>query len=431
MIGVPKQWRVRFLVSTVAAGITACDSPEPHDQLGGDVGHGSSVTIRDSADIEVIENHAPLVDPAEFWRLEAAPEFTIGGFSDVSDSGEGSHLVWDVRAAALLSDGRVAMLSPRGEEKVLIFEPSGRLSESFGRTGRGPGEFLHPQDLQVLPGDTIVIWDRMFGSVGYFDASGTLLRHRSIDLGAVIAATQTPSQIPDESMRQPLPDGSFIVGIRPHDWQRPTAGTLYREPRAYVRIAPDYSAHSFGWWKGPQEVAPYDPMIPFLPFPVASLVAGGGNPVSVFLTNADTYEVHQFSVEGELHRIIRRDFYASPITSNEIADWERRFIVSSQMVDHGDWEQAMAALPRRFHRPIAGMKVDSGGFLWVQDGRGPDATPAWSAFDRDGRWLGTLAIPVERVLWIGNDLVIGLRFHPETGVQTVEGYRLKRDVGAL
>ena len=39
------------------------------------------------------------------------------------------------------SSTRQAMLSPGGDRKVLVFEPSGRLSAAFGRAGRGPGEF--------------------------------------------------------------------------------------------------------------------------------------------------------------------------------------------------------------------------------------------------------------------------------------------------
>ena len=31
----------------------------------------------------------------------------------------------------------------------------------IGRKGQGPGEFIRPQHIQVLPGDTIVVWDYM------------------------------------------------------------------------------------------------------------------------------------------------------------------------------------------------------------------------------------------------------------------------------
>ena len=56
--------------------------------------------------------------------------------------------------------------------KVLVFEPSGALSASFGRKGRGPGELNYPLHLRVLEGDTIVVWDYMSGPIYHYDPSG-------------------------------------------------------------------------------------------------------------------------------------------------------------------------------------------------------------------------------------------------------------------
>ena len=78
---------------------------------------------------------------ADFWTVDSEPVFVIGGGGAATDAVDDvSHLLWNIRAAALLPDGRVAMLSPGGERKVLIFEPSGELSVAFGRKGDGPGE---------------------------------------------------------------------------------------------------------------------------------------------------------------------------------------------------------------------------------------------------------------------------------------------------
>ncbi|MDE2763301.1 MAG: 6-bladed beta-propeller [Gemmatimonadota bacterium] len=390
---------------TISVAAAACDPPAGEGKREASAEQDSAVILRDSADIQIVENVTPKWDSAEFWSVEPEPEFTIGGYGGTSDPRNASHLVWDIVAAAVLSDGRVVMLSPNGENKVLIFEPSGALSASFGRQGDGPGEFQYPHDLQVL-GDTIAVWEGMFGAVSYFDASGTLLRERHIDVGAVISATRTTDRYPSESMRQPLPDGSFIVTIRLRGWERPRAGELYREPVGYVRVDTTYAAHALGWWEGLEEVSPHDPSIPFLPFPAASIIAGGGHPLSIYLTNGDSYELHRFSTEGVLQRIIRRELDPSPVTSEDVDRWKEHFVLSNPLynspnplVDRRDWEQAMAAVPSRFHPPINKMHVDSEGYLWVQDGGGQDTTAQWTVFDPGGRWLGTLEIPVEKVLW--------------------------------
>ena len=424
-------------VLVLCPAVAACDRPAPQALP-------PDVTVRDSAGIEIIENHAPVWDSAEFWTVDPEPVFVLGGHSGTSETTDASHLVWSVEAAAQLSDGRVVVLSSAGEKKVLVFEPLGHLSRSFARSGRGPGEFNYPVDLQVLPGDTIVVWDVMYGPVGYFDSSGTLLRHRSLDLGAVMEVARTAEYESGESMRLPLPDGSFLVTVWRRDWQMPRDGTLYRQPVAYFRF--DSAAHhSFGWWDGMELLSPHTPGPPNLPFPAMSGVAAGGRPMSVFITNGDRFEVHQFSPVGELRRLIRRKFDPIPITSEDIEGWKDVAIVGHQMVDQDDWERMMAALPRRYHPPIGtggpGLRVDAEGHLWAMGSGNPfwgwvrdkptpgTGTRKWSVFDSEGRWLGTTTMPVNRVLWIGIDVVIGHRFHPDTGVETVEGYRLNRRTG--
>lgn len=388
------------------------------------------MTVQDSAGIQIVENHAPAWDSAEFWAVDPQPSFQIGGSRATSDTADASHLVWNITAAVGLSDGRIAMTSGRGDRKVLIFERSGELSESFVREGGGPGEITYASHLQVLSGDTLVVWDQMFGPVGYFEPSGRLLRHRQLDLGAIFGVAQTAQQRPTESIHMPLWDGSFLVFVQRQDWQPPESGELYRTPVGYMRIDSTYAAHSFGWWEGGEELSPHDPAVPFLPFPGGSGVAGGGEPLSVYVTNGDRFEVHQFSAVGELQRIIRRDFTPNPITARDIEDWRQRYIVDNWRVDESVWERAMAGVPSRFHRALGRLMVDTEGYLWVGDARTRHLlTGDWSVFDPEGRWLGTIGIPAERVLWIGEDLVIGIRYDRDTGVETVEGYRLNRRVG--
>lgn len=140
--------------------------------------------------------------------------------------------------------------------------------------------------------------------------------------------------------------------------------------------------------------------------------------------------MHQFSAVDELQRIIRRDFTPNPITARDIEDWRQRYIVDNWRVDESVWERAMAGVPSRFHRALGRLMVDTEGYLWVGDARTRHLlTGDWSVFDPEGRWLGTIGIPAERVLWIGEDLVIGIRYDRDTGVETVEGYRLNRRVG--
>ena len=404
--------------------VSACDPPasQPQPTEAQTVG----VTIRDSAGIEIVENHAPVWASADFWTVDPEPELVLGGLGPPGDS---AHLIWNIFGAAPLSDGRIVMLTPEGDHKVLVFEPSGRLSASFGRSGRGPGEFDYPIRLQVLQGDTIAVWDVMFRPVYYFDPSGKLLRERRIDLGALIAATRTGNQDPGETVHLPLPDGSFLIETVPSDWQPPAEpGQIYRRPTGYVRIDSTYSAHSFGWWGGRERLSSgLENLLSGVPFPAQAMTVAGGDPLSVYVSKGDRYEVHQFSISGVLQRILRRTVDPVAFTDDEYETWKK---TAQALNPHGDWrrwERVMGGLSRRYHPPIRNFSVDSEGFLWINDRwNRQSGTSEWSVFDAEGRWLGTIELPSAGIFWVGEDFILGGQVDFDTGLQTVERYRLDR-----
>ncbi len=87
----------------------------------------------------------------------------------------------------------------------------------------------------------------------------------------------------------------------------------------------------------------------------------------------------------------------------------------------------MSELPPRVRPAIVDLLVDSAGCLWVMDRYDLDRTASrWSVFDPGGRWLGTVQVPLGRVEWVGEDLILGVARDPDTGVQVVQGYRLNR-----
>ena len=397
--------------------LTACERPADEAPQG-------TVTVRDSADIRIVENHAPAWDPARFWTVDPEPEIAVGGNRASQAADDPAHLLWRLKGAALLSDGRVAVLTG-GEPWVLVFDTTGALAAEFGRKGRGPGEFSYPIHLQVLPGDTIVVWDTMWGGIVHFDPSGTLLRDRTLDLGAVFAAAQTPEQRLTESVTLPLPDGTFLVDLRPRDWT-PVVYTLYRTPTGYLRVDSAYATHSFGWWDGQEQVAARPFIPPLLPFPTQAVLAAGGSPLSVYISSGDRYEVHQFSPTGVLRRIIRRTAVEPiPILASEVEAWKAR-LSERQSLDWDGWDGVLEKYPPRLHRArVAGLMTDTDGNLWVAN-RLDEQSSEWSVFDPEGRWLGTMSLPIARVTWITTDRIVGVLTDPDLGVESVVVHRLNR-----
>ena len=416
-------YRSRFdvLAATVLTVAAACDRPET-------VAPSSAVIISDSAGIEIVESHAPQWDDGTGWTVAPEPEIAIGGYTRAGEPRDSSHLVWDIRDVVPLSDGGVAMLSG-GEQKVFVFESSGAFSTSIGRVGQGPGEYRYPDHLQVLPGDTLVLWDVMGGPVGYFDPSGRLLREWRIDVGALSAAGRKVNLTSRGRAHLPLADGSFIVqvGLSPAGFI-PPLGVPYRWPVEFFSIDSTYTAHSLGRWEGDEHLHLYPWGPPVLPFPFGVQLAAGGTPTSVYISNTDRYEVHRYSTTGVLQRIVRRTAEPIPIAAREIQEWKEEF---PAIWYWSNWDRAMAKLPpREFRPPISGLLVDSQGYLWVMDSYRLDRSGSeWSVFDPAGHWLGRLEIPLWRVEWVGEDLILGVSRDPHTGVQVVEGYRLNRNAG--
>ena len=156
-------------------------------------------------------------------------------------------------------------------------------------------------------------------------------------------------------------------------------------------------------------------------------MAAGGTPLSVYITNTDRYEIHQYSGTGVLRRILRGSVDPVPVTANEIQQWKD---AHARSPDWSSWDRATPEFLPRVRTPNTGLLVDSEGCLWVLDRHSADLSETeWSVFDPRGHWLGTLEMPLVRVEWVGKDLILGVRQDPDTGVQVVEAYRLNRRAG--
>ena len=407
-----------------------------------------AVTIRDSVGVEIVENHAPERPPGQFWTLDREPGLILGG-SDATVGGaaqgnrhDAEGRIWEVAGLARLADGRIAVLS-RGNHQLFLFDPSGRLSVTMGGKGEGPGEFVRPQRMQYLPPDTLVVWDYWMESVAYFDTGGTVLDHRRIDLGKVLSAV--PGASP-ESPTTPLPDGSFVITVRRRDpdFSHPRDGTLVRYPPVeYVRVDLEtYAARSLGIWDGEEQWAASDNVVssyselseiaPGLGLvsydgQLNSHLAVGGRPPLIYVTDGSKNEIRQFSLDGDLLRIIRRTTAPLVVTERAHRAWQ------DFAVDLGAGEYGVEAWPKPEHHPAVGaLAVDAAGYLWVREWSGSESgmPDQWSVFGPEGRWLGVVSGSASPAVcyaplpcWIDREWLLVLK-GDELGREWIEGYRI-------
>ena len=423
-------------------GGAACDGlPPGSDGNAGERG----VTVRDSAGIEIVENHAPQHPAGTFWSIEVEPEIVLGGGRAATpDSGPGAaaddaaQLIWRVSGLARLEDGRIAVLST-GNHQLYLFEPSGELSRMIGGRGEGPGEFARPQQLQYLPPDTLVVWDYWFAPTSYFDTGGRLLGERTIDLLRMMEVAPGTTA---ESRPFPLPDGSVVVVAGGEPSGMPAPASFARLPPAeFLKIDDSYSPRSLGLWEGwelwrPREQKGVRPGIQT--FMLDYHLAAGGSPPSIYISNGDRDEIHQFSMGGDLTRIIRRTTGPVPVTEAAQDAWKTALVAGWDLEAEAGQsaEEFFAGMPLRDgFPPVAGLVVDTEGFLWVREWSASEAgmPDQWSVFGADGRWLGVIAAwPDLRLChrrispcWIDREFLLAVR-RDELGIERVEGYRIHR-----
>ena len=83
------------------------------------------------------------------WRLAESPLFRVGH--------DGAELLHRVGGAVVLDNGSV-VVSDSGNRRLLILDPTGRVSATLGRQGDGPGEFQSIGAISAI-GDTVVAFD--------------------------------------------------------------------------------------------------------------------------------------------------------------------------------------------------------------------------------------------------------------------------------
>lgn len=405
------------ILATVLS-VLACD-PVPPDESGS--AEPPTFTVRDSAGIEIVENHAPAGPAGAFWTIDPEPEILV--------TDDSARLDWTA-GLARLEDGRVATFSFTNRQ-LFIFGPSGELSRTIGRAGEGPGEFGTPDGMQYLPPDTLVVWERFLEAVHYFDTTGTLLNKRSVDYARLMEHGATY----EDPFRLVLPDGSFLIGVKDapiaaaeQDCSHLSTTISFegQEPvplpgEHLVRIDADYAAHPFGCFRP------------------GSLITVGGDPPAVYISLKGE-EVHQRSLDGTLLRIIRRTTEPPPVTDKawdaELENLEQ--VLEARSLGRGTGPRGERAR-RTAYPAIEGIIVDTEGHLWVREWSGSESgiPDQWSVFDPEGVWLGFLPVPPNPQpmdfflctlfdpCWVGKDFLLMIR-RDELAVERMEGYRIRR-----
>jgi hypothetical protein len=402
----------RLVAIMLAAVLVGCQSSDQSDEL--------QFESRDSAGINIVTSHGPSWSEGEAWHIEPEPTTQIGLGSD-----DAQHFL-NVQQVRLRSDGSVLVLD--GSSELRVFRPDGSTIGILARPGDGPGELVQPLDLYVLPGDTILVWDRRPGP-NLFDPDGSFLGREVIDF--VRVRQYMPEAI--AIGHRGLSDGSVLaVGYTPP----PEPTGKIRNRMLFMRSTIDgLEADTLGtsldreWWVSESgEVQARTILGP------ASSWTAGGDPLRIAIGETGTSEVLIYEPDGRLERILRfpdADRSVPPDVLEAVRS-DRR----SLPIPNPNLERFFVEAPETTSIPsFGGLLLDRDGYLWILPYFPDEGEEAWDVvpearvLDPTGRLLGTVTLPPRFVVHdVGHDWIAGVA-RTELGVEIVQVHALNREAG--
>ncbi|HUH11706.1 MAG TPA: hypothetical protein VMK65_01295 [Longimicrobiales bacterium] len=386
-----------------------------------DAGARSHAVVRDSAGVSIVESAGPAWGEDEGWRVAAEPSVDIGVVE--GDEAYQLHRVSDVDR---LSDGTIVVAE---NTRLRFYDEEGRHLRDVGREGGGPGEFRWIQELQVLPGDTLLVYDGRARRVSILDPQGAVL---------TTATPRTPDPLRPRSLLGRL-DGRFTgVVIVPTEGD---AEGFRRDTLLYVTYddmgaLTDTLARGLGqeWFQRTTQTATAGGGVIFnveegtIPFGRSLLHALG--PKRLVLGQTDGWVLDVRGPDGALQRSLRRtDAPPRPLSPDELDRYVAwRLDNPRPSAQPARLEKTLRELRYPETLPVfRALRLDSEGALWTEDFRFPwEEQPRWSVFDADGQLLGHVETPAGlSVHAIGPDWVLGT-WRDELDVEHVRLHRLER-----
>jgi hypothetical protein len=353
------------------------------------------------------------------WRLSATPQLTL------SDNGTSAKEFHRIAGAWRLSGGNIVVANG-ATNQLRVFDGAGALVESFGRTGKGPGEF-ESISIVHIGGDTAVVYD--------FRSRRATTIAFSPKAKLVETLTFTVTGATSYSITGRLPDGRWVLtwGMgSPGGWDAPkgvsrvkgTVGLV--APDGGGTIAPVAEVLSMAsitympstdkgfWGTGPAAFSPW----------YQGRVSGG----ALWFGESGSDSLVRLDVRGNRRRILL-PMTAMPVSA-QVLDAagrpELEMARKSGRPGYAEFRWSKENLPDRlpfFGELLAG--VD--GELWVQEYSPVSTTPRrYLVLNSEGRPVASVTVPAGlRVTHAGRDFVVVLTRDADD-LEGVKVFRLTR-----
>ena len=337
--------------------------------------------------------------------------------------GDSAYQLYNVRAIRRLSDGRILVAD--GGHRLRLYGPDGSFERGVGGPGEGPGEFRSIDFVAVLPGDSILVFDRRLGRATVFTHEGTLARG--------FRPGQEGGAAPGDVVGL-LEDRTLLVRTGPiYAWGEATAGA-HRDSSAYYRVdldgAPVGPVGRFPSTDTYVALTSSSMSVMMLLLGRQGLMVAAGD--RLYFGDTGHPDIVVLHPSGAVLDTVRTSLPARRVT-DELVERAREARLAGYD-DDASRQRAMtrfASMPPPEHLPFYDqLHVDERGLLWLKEYHVAEDSPAtWRILSSDGSPLGSVTLPASfSIHEIGVDYVLG-RARNALDVEFVHLYPLERPPG--
>jgi hypothetical protein len=358
-----------------------------------------------------------LVEEIRIGRLDGAEEYLFGSVSGIAIGRDGAIHVADTQVPA-----------------IRAYDARGRFVRNLGGKGSGPGEYQSIGGIRTLPDGRVTIWDPRQGRISVYTA-----------VGAFEASHVVPGGLFADNIFQTDHTGHFhvrtVIGVRTGDGN-PETGWIRIAPTGAIldtlRIPREPRPESFVLMTSSGVERPFPTERVTTLSPLGHLISGRN----------DTYA---FDLQISPQRVIRIERPYAPIRlgrdeRNEWEAWSRFFeqrIANPSAGNPNPARRASFSIPD-MKPAFSELATDSQGRIWVRryveaqrrPARDRPAAvqmpqhvwrepPTFDVFESDGRFLGTVTLPWNAVLFEARDNLIWATVRGEFDETYVVRYRME------
>ena len=313
--------------------------------------------------------------------------------------------VWDI---GVDSRGQVYLID-FAEDGIMVLSPDLTHDRTIGREGEGPGEFLYPSRLQLLPGDSLMVWDSRLQRSTVFAAGSDepAYDHSPATPQRIDAAWRLPGSIRYMARSSPFftPDASDEGRTQVLRFVREEAGRLLDE------VVAEYPDDEGLVYRRPGSV-----MVGPHPFGRQSFVEINARE-RIVLASSDAVGARIIDFRGQVESAFAWETAAIRVTAEEL---DRAVEEAMDPLDEVLRDGAPYVWPA-----VTGLAVDDEDRIWLGIRKPDRSFVEWAAFMEDGTHLLSVDLPVGfEVHAVRGGRIIGVARN-ELDVPRVMAYRLR------